>query len=101
MANIKEYIKRIEKGEAVTQEILHLTEENEMEETMFLGLRLMEGVSKENFLRYFHKDIYEIYGKVLSKFINKGFLLDEGGFIRLTEAGIDLSNSILCEFLLD
>lgn len=101
VANIKEYIKRIEKGEAVTQEILHLTEENEMEETMFLGLRLMEGVSKENFLRYFHKDIYEIYGKVLSKFINKGFLLDEGGFIRLTEAGIDVSNSILCEFLLD
>lgn len=100
IANLKEYIKMIEAGGSVITEEMVLSENHEIEETLFLGLRLIKGIEKEGFLKRFHKDIYEVYPSILRKFIAQGFLLDENGFIRLTEKGIDVSNQVLCEFLL-
>lgn len=101
VANLKEYIVRIEEGQSVKTEEIELSRENEIEETMFLGLRMSAGVEKERFFRNFRKDIYEVYPDVLKKQIQNDFLEDRDGFIRLTEKGIDVSNQILCEFLLD
>ena len=39
-----------------------LAEKDEMEEFMFLGLRMMRGVSKEKFRRQFGQDIQAVYG---------------------------------------
>ena len=72
-----------------------------MEEFMFLGLRMTCGVSREDFKERFNKDIYEVYGSVLNKYIGEGFMASEGDRIYLTDAGIDVSNVILADFLLD
>ena len=71
-----------------------------MEEFMFLGLRMTCGVSREDFKERFNKDIYEVYGSVLNKYIGEGFMASEGDRIYLTDAGIDVSNVILADFLL-
>ena len=72
-----------------------------MEEFMFLGLRMTCGVSREDFKERFNKDIYEVYGSVLNKYIGEGFMASEGDRIYLTDAGIDVGNVILADFLLD
>ena len=80
-------------------EVEVLTRENQIEETMFLGLRKMEGVSKKDFKETFGKNIEQIYPRVLGEMYQKKLLEDTGTHIRLTERGIDVSNYVMSEFL--
>ena len=68
---------------------------------MFLGLRMMCGISREDFEERFNKDIYEVYGSVLNKYIDMGYMAAIDDRIILTDMGIDVSNTILAEFILD
>ncbi len=72
-----------------------------MEEFMFLGLRMMCGISRTDFEERFNKDIYEVYAPVLNKYIDQGYLATYEDRIFLTDMGIDVSNVILADFLLD
>ncbi|MGN0396337.1 MAG: radical SAM family heme chaperone HemW [Coprococcus sp.] len=72
-----------------------------MEEYMFLGLRMMKGISVAEFNDYFGHSVYNIYGTVIDKYIKSGHLINDGGIIKLTKKGIDVSNVILADFLLD
>lgn len=75
--------------------------DSRMEEFMFLGLRMTCGVSRADFEERFNKDIYEVYGPVLNKYIDQGFMAAIDDRIILTDMGIDVSNIILADFLLD
>lgn len=78
-----------------------LSPQEQMEETMFLGLRLTEGVSKAEFHRQFGVSMEQIYGEVIRKNTAKGLLIDEAGYVCLTREGMDLSNYVMAQFLLD
>lgn len=75
--------------------------DSRIEEFMFLGLRMTCGVSREDFEERFNKDIYEVYGPVLNKYIGDGYMAMSNDRIYLTDKGIDVSNVILADFLLD
>lgn len=77
-----------------------LSEQEEMEEFMFLGLRMMEGVSKIDFETYFGKNIEEVYGTVLEELEREQLLEISGDRIKLTKYGIDISNYVFEQFLL-
>ena len=72
-----------------------------MEEFMFLGLRLCEGISRKEFSERFGTDYEAVYGKVTSQLVRQGLLQETEDFLCLTELGRDLSNRVLAEFLLD
>jgi oxygen-independent coproporphyrinogen-3 oxidase len=76
-----------------------LTVPEQMEEFMFLGLRMMCGVSAADFYQKFGKQMEEVYGEVLEKFCAQGLLVREKDRVRLTDAGIDVSNYVMAEFL--
>lgn len=78
-----------------------LTIHEQMEEFMFLGLRMMCGVDRNVFYQKFGQKIEEVYGDVLQKLCAQGLLLKEQDCIRLTERGIDISNYVMAEFLFD
>lgn len=84
---------------SIVKNLQQLTERDRMEEFMFLGLRMMEGVSMEKFERYFGKTYMEVYGKVQKRMEDKRFLINDNGYVKLTEFGIDLSNYVMSEFL--
>jgi hypothetical protein len=42
-----------------------------------------------------------VYGEVISKYREMGLLEEVDGWVRLTDKGIDVSNVVLSEFLLD
>lgn len=87
-------------GDFSKKEFFVLTKDNQIEETMFLGLRVLEGVSKEHFREQFSCELRVVYRKELEKLEKEGLLEEEGDFVRLTSRGIDLSNPVLAEFLL-
>lgn len=82
------------------EEFHALTKEECMEEYMFLGLRMMQGVSIQGFFECFGRHMEEVYGKTIEKWIKEGFLQQKGDRISFTDKGIDVSNVILAEFLL-
>ena len=78
-----------------------LSLQEQMEETRFLGLRLTEGVSRAEFHQQFGISMEQIYGEVIRKNTARGLLIDEAGYVRLTREGMDLSNYVMAQFLLD
>lgn len=82
------------KGDYTHEEVQKLTRQEEQEETMFLGLRKAEGV-------LLTEELLEVYKETLQRLQQKGLLLWEGGRVRLTVLGIDVSNYALAEFLQD
>ena len=85
----------------IHEEVQVLSETEQMEEFMFLGLRMIEGVSKVEFLRKFGKTIEEIYGAVIQKYVGFGFLEWNQEYLRLTRSGISVSNQILADFIME
>ena len=77
-----------------------LDKKSEMEEYMFLGLRLMAGVSRQQFEKTFQVTLDSVYGEVLRKLKGEQLIEEVAGYVRLTEHGIDVSNYVLSEFLL-
>ena len=78
-----------------------LTEQEQMEEFMFLGLRLTEGVREETFSEQFGKTIRDVYGEVIDRFAGQGLLLQKDGRVYLTPKGVDVSNYVMADFLFD
>lgn len=100
--DLREYLS-LDFGEPgnASQDIQELSLEERMEEFMFLGLRLMKGVSGSEFLGRFGQNMWNVYGTVLEKLTEQELLEVEAPFIRLTDLGVDVSNMVLSEFLLD
>lgn len=85
------------------EEIHSLTKQEQMEEFMFLGLRMTEGISGTKFEKNFGISLKQIYGPALGKLEREGLIRREEreGDVRfrLTDRGIDVSNYALAEFL--
>lgn len=78
-----------------------LTRQAQMEEYMFLGLRMICGVSATEFTRIFGLSIEDVYGDVIGDLYSQGLLVREGDRIRLTNRGLDVSNYAMAQFLFD
>lgn len=83
------------------EEIQELTDKDAMEEFMFLGLRLTAGIRAIDFRQSFGREIESVYGSILTRMCGQGLLKKTAEGWRLTEWGLDVSNSVLAEFLLD
>ena len=83
------------------KEIVTATQKSRMEEYMFLGLRMIRGVSIREFERRFGIPMNRIYGTVIRSYIGQGLLKIEQDRLMLTERGIDVSNSVMADFLLE
>ncbi len=99
-SNIASLEKYIAEPLAAQGEMQKLTKEAQMEEFMFLGLRMLGGVSKRSFYECFDVALEEVYAKVVQKNINEGLLEERGeDFLALTPKGIDISNYVMAQFL--
>lgn len=98
--NIKEYIERINSNIDVSESIVANSLKEDMEEFMFLGLRMIEGVSIDKFKDKFSKDINDVYGEIINKNKKLDLLDEKNGRIYLTDKGIEVSNWVMSEFIL-
>ena len=94
--SLKEYLE----GDFAPRESLTLSREDEMEEMMFLGLRLRGGISENSFTERFHTQIDTVYARPIEEMCGKGLLKRESGRIFLSRRGMDLANYVMSEFIL-
>lgn len=86
---------------ALHGEIHELSRKERMEEFMFLGLRMIQGVSEIDFAALFGVKLANVYGLVLQRLMKNGLMKKDGVRYALTEWGMDVSNYVLSEFLMD
>ena len=104
MSNTRDWEKYIEGSQnpkRLREEVEFLEEPRQMEEFMFLGLRKTEGVSRKEFRRIFWRDLDMVYEKALQKHLENGMLEASKDRIRLSQAGILVSNQVLSDFIFD
>lgn len=94
------YIECSKSKKDITEDIETNDVLDEYAEFMFLGLRLIKGVSKDEFKLRFNKDIEQIYKSQLDECKNYNLLEEKNGNIYLTDKGVDVSNIVFEKFLI-
>lgn len=78
---------------------VRLTRKDRMEEFMFLGLRMANGISEKEFEDTFGVSLLYEYPNVVDKFVREGLLIREKGRIYLSDRGVDISNYVMSAFI--
>lgn len=92
--NLKEYIEN-----PILKNYTALTKKEQLEEEIFLGLRLNEGINFSKIEKRFGIDIFQKYKPLFEKYTKFGFMEYTKHGIKLTLKGILVSNEILSEFI--
>ncbi|MDQ0416234.1 oxygen-independent coproporphyrinogen-3 oxidase [Croceifilum oryzae] len=96
---VKEYNARLQKGERPVAESYQVDRNEDIENFMILGLRLMEGVSKDTFRERYSIEMETVFGHVIVPWIEKGLLHWQGDRLVLTEQGLMFGNDVFASFL--
>ncbi len=70
-----------------------------MSETLFLGLRLLQGLDLEGFGERFGKSVDEVYGNEIERLTALNLIERAGGRLRLTRRGLLLGNTVFSAFV--
>ena len=90
-----EYIK----NPFIREEEIILSNEEKLENEIFLALRLKQGININELNNKYKINFMEKYGKIVEKYKNWGLLNYSNNFISLTINGILLSNEIMADFI--
>ena len=98
-ASVDNYIKRVQQDESPVDVSEALGERESMGETIFLGLRMRDGVDISAFERRYSISIYKAYGEQIEMLTAREMLVECEGFLRLTRKGLLFSNDVFAEFV--
>ena len=76
-----------------------LSVSKQIEEEIFLGLRLSKGIDFNYLKNKYNTDIYQKFKNIFDKYIKYNFMQKTDKGVRLTINGILISNEILCDFI--
>jgi oxygen-independent coproporphyrinogen-3 oxidase len=95
----EDYVVRVASGRPPDLGRRRLSARERLEETLFMGLRLADGVDLGMVHRRFGVDVGREYGYRLTPYFGAGLLVAEGGRLRLTREGMLLANEVMSVFL--
>ncbi|MGI6124481.1 MAG: radical SAM family heme chaperone HemW [Acetivibrionales bacterium] len=98
-ADVSMYIEGVKKGKFILTEDNHLSKEDELEESIFLGLRLTEGIDFSVLSKEYGIDLEKKNYKKLEKLISQKLVERDGTMLRLTKKGMDLANAVIVELI--
>ncbi|MDF3001982.1 MAG: oxygen-independent coproporphyrinogen oxidase, partial [Bacillota bacterium] len=76
--------------------------EDSISEYLFTGLRRIAGVDLNDFQKVFGEQVKDVFSQnwtQIEQYKKDGYLIYDGNQLRFTEKGIDISNTILTEFI--
>jgi oxygen-independent coproporphyrinogen III oxidase len=95
-----DYIDRVAGGADVRLDRRRLAAEEQWEEALFMGLRLVEGLDPARLYRQHGIDIWSRYGQDLAPYVSAGLLDHEPGRrLALTRRGMLLANDVMAVFI--
>jgi oxygen-independent coproporphyrinogen-3 oxidase len=96
---LDKYVFRLRKGELPVKEREKLARKTIMAETVFLGLRLTQGLDLDGFAGRFGQKAEEIYSTQIKRLLELDLLEICDGHLRLTAKGLPLANNVFAEFV--
>ena len=84
---------------SIQENYQQLSTQDAMAEFMFLGLRMTEGISPQNFQAQFGIPLIDVYGKKIESLIQKNLLEYKFNNLALTTLGLDLANQVFEAFI--
>jgi oxygen-independent coproporphyrinogen-3 oxidase len=99
VASTEEYISRLYAGHSVVAERRELTREAQLEDALFTGLRLSQGLDLDTVGQQYGIDVWDRYADALQPAIEAGLAIRDGPRLRLSRDGMLLANEILSVFV--
>jgi oxygen-independent coproporphyrinogen-3 oxidase len=99
VAGTEDYIQRVASEKETVAESRVLTEQERLEEALFTGLRLTEGLHLREIDAAFRVDVWAKYGQALQPFVSAGLLEHSTDELRLTREGMLLANEVCGVFV--
>ncbi len=96
---INSYHKSLAAGNLPIEEKVKISRQDEISETLFLGLRLLKGVSLLKFKDRFGLPVTQIFSKEISRLSNLGLVSIDDNYLRLTAKGIPIANEVFQFFV--
>lgn len=93
------YLGMIEQGCSAIVDETRLTQEDRQAEAVFLGLRMMRGLSMKEYSLVFGADLGAQHEDDLARFREAGLIECNGDLLKLTRAGALLSNEVFSAFV--
>ena len=97
--DMEDYAAAISSGKLPHRDMTHLSQEDAMAEFMFLGLRLAEGIMIREFEDNFGVSPLDVYAPTFEMLTKAGLIMVDAKRVRLTLAGMLLSNQVFSRFL--
>jgi len=94
-----DYIDRVTSGADMVTERRVLSANERLEEALFTGLRLTAGLDLEAVGTRHETDVWAVYGEALRPFLEAGWLMRDGGCLRLTRDGMLMANEVMAIFV--
>ncbi len=95
------YIESIQAGESAVSSSEQLEGRRRLAEGLMLGLRLVEGISRRDFLQRYGADPAESFAQVFSKYCANGMLKITSENVRLTRRAWFVANSVFADLFED
>jgi len=99
VSSTEEYIARVTNGGDPVTERRVLSPTERLEEALFTGLRIREGLDLDDFTSRYGVNVWARYGEALQPFVQEGWLVREGSQLRLTRAGMLMANEVMAVFV--
>ena len=99
VAGTAEYVARVAAGREPAIERQTRTVQEQLEDALFTGLRLTDGVDLPALGACYGVDVWGRYGAALRPHIDAGRLLWSGGRLRLTREGMLVANDVMTIFV--
>ncbi len=97
--DLKRYAELIEQESPALVEVLELTRDEARAEAIFLGMRMMRGISVRHYQELFGANLRETHERDLTRFREAGLIEFDGDLIKLTRSGALLSNEVFTAFV--
>jgi len=94
-----DYVEAVAPGGPLVAETRRLSPQDRMEEALFTGLRLSDGLSVDAVRAHYGIDLWAEFGGELQPFRDLGWLIYDEGRLRLTRAGMLLAHEIMAVFI--
>ena len=95
-----DYIQRVAAGESPVAERRALTDDQRVEDALFMGLRLSAGLHLPTIAARYGVDVWDRYGPDLTRYLDAGLLVHEPGErLALTRSGMLLANEVMAVFI--
>lgn len=99
VSSTDEYIARVTAGSPLSSERRILSRSERLEDVLFTGLRLTDGIDLTAISTRYGADVWARYGDALTPFVVEGLVIREGSRLRLSRNGMLIANEILQVFV--